>query len=49
MAPRLARRNGEIYLDVGREWRIGATANWIISRAEANGARFRSLVLRESR
>ena len=49
MAPRLARRNGEIYLDVGREWRIGATANWIISRAEANGACFRNLVTRGSR
>jgi hypothetical protein len=49
MAPRLTRRNGETYLDVGREWRIGATANWIISRAEANGARFRSLVTRGSR
>ena len=43
MAPRLVRRNGEVYLDVGREWRIGSTANWIISRAEANGARFREL------
>ncbi len=31
-------------LDVGREWRVGSTANWIISRAEANGARFRALL-----
>ena len=44
LAPRLVRRNGEIYLDVGREWRVGSTANWIISRAEANGARFRTLL-----
>ena len=45
LAPRLVRRNGEVYLDVGREWRVGSTANWIISRAEANGARFRDLVV----
>ena len=44
LAPRLVRRNGEVYLDVGREWRVGSTANWIISRAEANGARFRALL-----
>ena len=45
LAPRLVRRNGEVYLDVGREWRVGSTANWIIFRAEANGARFRDLVV----
>ena len=46
LASRFVRRNGEVYLDVGREWRIGSTANWIISRAEANGARFRDLAMR---
>ena len=39
----LVRRNGMLYLDVGRDWRIGATANFIISRAYANGASFRRL------
>ena len=40
----LARRDGFYFLDAGREWRIGATANRIISLAEANGTRFRALV-----
>jgi len=33
-----------MFLDLNREWRIGATANFIIARAIANGARFRRLV-----
>ncbi len=32
------------FMDTSREWRIGATANRIISLAEANGTRFRLLV-----
>ena len=40
----LARRDGFYFLDAGREWRVGATANRIISLAEANGSRFRALV-----
>ena len=42
----LVRRDGMLYLDVGREWRIGATANRIISLAESNGSRFRRLLER---
>ena len=44
----LARRDGFYFLDAGREWRIGATANRIIALAEANGSRFRALVTREA-
>ena len=42
----LVRRDGMLWLDVGRDWRIGSTANRILSLAEQNGARFRSLVRR---
>ena len=41
----LVRRDGMLYLDVGREWRIGATANRIIALAIANGSSFRSFAL----
>ena len=37
----LRRQDGLYWLDLGREWRIGATANRIIALAEANGSRFR--------
>ena len=37
----LRRENGFYWLEVGREWRIGATANRIIALAEENGSRFR--------
>ena len=40
----LVRRDGMLYLDVGREWRIGATANRILSLAEENGFRFKDLL-----
>ncbi len=40
----LVRRNGMLYLDTLRDWRIGATANRIISLSEANGFRFRDLL-----
>ena len=40
----LVRRNGMLYLDTPRDWRIGATANRIISLAEANGFRFRDML-----
>ena len=40
----LVRRDGMLYLDVGREWRIGATANRIISLAESNGSSFRRML-----
>lgn len=39
----LRREKGFYFLDLDREWRIGATAHRIISLAEANGARFRLL------
>ena len=42
----LVRKNGMLYLDVGREWRIGATANRIISLAIANGSSFRAFLRR---
>ena len=42
----LVRQDGMLYLDVGRDWRIGATANFIISLAYANGASFRRLCAR---
>lgn len=37
----LRRENGFYWLDVKREWRIGATAMRILSLAEKNGSRFR--------
>ena len=37
----LRRENGFYWLDVKREWRIGATAMRILALAEANGSRFR--------
>ena len=40
----LRRDGGFFWLDLNREWRIGATANRIIALAEANGSRFRDLV-----
>ena len=40
----LARRGGMYYLDVGREWRIGASANRIIALALANGSSFRAFL-----
>ena len=40
----LVRRDGMAWLDVGREWRVGSTANRIISLAESNGFRFRERV-----
>ena len=40
----LLRRAGMLYLDTGREWRIGTTANRIIALAESNGFRFRDLL-----
>ena len=39
----LVRRDGMLYLDVGRDWRIGSTANLVISLAYANGSSFRRL------
>ena len=39
----LVRKEGLLYLDLNREWRIGATAMRIISLAEARGSRFRTL------
>lgn len=37
----LKREGGLLWLDVNREWRIGATAMRIISLAESRGSRFR--------
>ena len=42
--PKIVKERGMLWLDVGREWRIGATANYIISIAEANGFRFRDIL-----
>ena len=42
----LVRTNGLYYLNLNREWRIGATAHRIISLAESNGSRFRRMILR---
>ena len=42
-AKHLRRAGGLYFLDLNREWRIGATAMRIISLAEANGSRFRNL------
>ena len=39
----LVRTNGLYYLNLNREWRIGATAHRVISLAEANGSRMRDL------
>lgn len=39
----LVRKNGFYYLDLNREWRIGATAHRIIALALANGSRFLNL------
>ena len=39
----LVRTNGLYYLNLNREWRIGATAHRIISLAESNGSRLREL------
>ena len=40
----LVREGGMLRLEAGRDWRIGATANRIISLAEKNGSRFRDIV-----
>ena len=40
----LVRKDGMAWLAVGRDWRIGATANRIISLAYANGSSFRALL-----
>jgi hypothetical protein len=40
----LVRKDGVFWLDLDRDWRIGATANRIISLAEANGSRFRDML-----
>ena len=42
--PRLSRKDGMLYVDVGREWRIGVTANYFIALAEKNGRRFRRIL-----
>ena len=47
-AAHIARKDGMLYLDLNREWRIGATANFILARAIANGSRLRDLVKRNS-
>jgi hypothetical protein len=39
----LKREGGLLWLDVNREWRIGATAMRIISLAESRGSRFREM------
>ena len=39
----LRRQDGRLFLDLNREWRIGATAMRLISLAEANGFGFRDL------
>ena len=46
MTPYLKRDGDDYYLDVGREWRVGATANYIMAVAERHGSRFRDLVRR---
>lgn len=40
----LVRRDGMLWLDVGREWRVGATAMRILALAEANGFRLRDIL-----
>jgi hypothetical protein len=44
ISSRCVRRYGMLWLDVGRDWRIGATANYIISLAEAKGFSFRDIL-----
>ena len=44
----LVRRDGMYYLDIPRDWRVGATAIRIISLAEANGFRLRNYMALES-
>lgn len=44
LAPCLKRNGDNYYLDVGREWRVGATANYIMALAERHGSRFRDLL-----
>ena len=39
----LRREGGLLWLDLDRRWRIGATAMRLVSLAESNGSRFRSL------
>ena len=39
----LRREGGFLWLDVGREWRIGASAMRIVSLAESRGSRFREI------
>ncbi len=39
----LVRPNGLYYLNLNREWRIGASAHRIMALAESNGSRFRDL------
>ena len=41
----LRRDGGMFWLDLSREWRIGATANRIIALAIANGSSFRTLIM----
>ena len=41
--PLLSRKDGMLYLDVNREWRIGVTANYFIALAEKGGSRFRQM------
>jgi hypothetical protein len=40
----LIHKDGMSYLNVGREWRIGATANRIIALAISNGSSFRAFI-----
>ena len=40
----LVRPNGLYYLNLNREWRIGASAHRIMALAESNGSRFRDLL-----
>lgn len=40
----LVRKDGMLYLDLNKEWRIGTTANRILSMAYANGSSFRELI-----
>ena len=46
-AAHIVRQDGMLHLDLNREWRIGATANYILSRAIANGSSLRDLVRRK--
>ena len=40
----LVRKDGMLWLDIDREWRVGATAIRIIALTEANGFRFRDIL-----